>query len=78
MTLDRYIEAHRLTPSGFARSLPVQPSTITRLLAGKRSPSFDLLTAICVATGGQVTPNDFLPDEVRQACGLIERPEVVE
>lgn len=65
MTLDRYLEENRLTPSAFARGVPLPPSTITRLLAGERSPSFDLLKSICVATGGRVTPNDFLPQDIK-------------
>ena len=70
MTLDRYIEEHRLTPSSFARAVPLPPSTITRLLAGERAPSFDLLKTICVATRGQVTPNDFLPEAVKEEFGI--------
>lgn len=76
MTLDRYLEHHRLTPSSFARAVPLAPSTITRLLAGERSPSFDLLRTICVATRGQVTPNDFLPAQVKEEFGLIRDLEV--
>lgn len=72
MTLDRYLEQHRLTPSSFARAVPLPPSTITRLLGGERSPSFDLLKTICAATGGQVTPNDFLPPQMKTEFGLVE------
>ncbi len=65
MTLDRYLEENRLTPSAFARGVPLPPSTITRLLAGERAPSFELLKQICLATGGAVTPNDFLPEDIK-------------
>lgn len=64
MKLSRYLETHRTSPAEFARRLGMPASTITRLLAGERSPGLALLQTIHVATRGSVTPNDFLPDDV--------------
>ena len=64
MKLNRYLETHRITPAEFARRLDMPASTITRLLSGERSPGLALLQTIHVATGGSVSPNDFLPDDV--------------
>lgn len=61
MELSEYIKAQGLTPSGFAEQIGVPPSTITRVMSGKRKPGFDLLEKIHAATNGAVEPNDFLP-----------------
>lgn len=60
MKLHAYIEANGLTPSKFAESIGVPPSTITRILAGDREPGLPLLRKIHAATDGAVAPNDFL------------------
>ena len=61
MILTEYLTANNLRPSKFAMTMGVPPSTIMRLLKGERSPSLVLLDKIMRATGGAVTPNDFLP-----------------
>lgn len=63
MKLADYLKAENLSPSVFADRLGKPASTITRLLKGERSPNLDLLAEIKTATGGKVTPNDFLPDQ---------------
>ena len=73
MTLEQYLKQHDQTPTEFARQHAFPPSTITRLLAGERAPGFELLTRIHVATGGAVTPNDFLPS----GMALSDRAEQV-
>ncbi len=62
MTLADYLTTQNLTPTEFARRSELPPSTVTRLLAGDRSPRLDLLKRIHKATAGQVTPNDFLTE----------------
>lgn len=63
MKLATYLQSENLTPNAFAVRLGTPASTVTRLLRGERSPGLDLLTKIKNATGGSVTPDDFLPDQ---------------
>ncbi len=65
MTLDLYLAKQQLTPTEFARRCGLSPSTVTRLLAGDRSPGMELLTIIFEGTHGEVTPNDFLPPRLQ-------------
>lgn len=68
MKLADYLIAENLNPSAFAVRLGTPASTVSRLLKGQRSPGVDLLTKIRAATGGKVTPNDFLPDMADDAA----------
>ena len=65
MKLADFLKAENLLPSVFAVRLGTPASTVTRLLTGERSPGLDLLAKIKAATGGKVTPDDFLPDQVK-------------
>lgn len=60
MKLIDYLHRERLTATAFAERIAVPPSTITRLLAGERSPRLDLLKKVMIGTDGEVTPNDFV------------------
>ncbi|MBO6691094.1 MAG: 2-oxoglutarate dehydrogenase E1 component [Parvibaculum sp.] len=63
MKLTDWLESNNLTASAFAEQLGVSVSTVTRCMNGQRRPEWQTLDAIYKATGGQVTPNDFLSDE---------------
>jgi hypothetical protein len=62
MKLGPYLEAKGLRPAQFARhpDMQVSTSTVTRLLNGKRGASRKLMAKIQRATGGDVTPNDWV------------------
>jgi predicted transcriptional regulator len=68
MTLQEYLKAKELTPSAFAALIKSPPSTVTRLLKGQRSPRIDLMVKIKVATGGKVTPEDFVSEAAGRAA----------
>lgn len=78
MKLRSYLEQEKIKPAEFAARCAVPISTITRLLAGKRKPGIDLMTAIHRASAGVVTPNDFLPDDdgAGQGVSVALRAEV--
>ena len=62
MDLQTYLDRESLSPSQFADRMGKSASTITRVLNGTRKPGLDLLIEIMEASGGAVTPNDFVPD----------------
>ncbi len=69
MRLESWLERERKTPTDFARSIDVDPSTITRLLPGDakrqvRKPGREVMAKIYTATGGEVSPNDYLDVEL--------------
>jgi len=59
MTLSEYLHSEGITPSRFAVSIKVPPSTISRILKGDRSPRSYIMRRIAEVTGGAVMPNDF-------------------
>lgn len=61
MKLSDYLAAREMKASAFAAILEVEPSTVTRLLRGERSPSLSLIQRIREATEGKVSFDDFLP-----------------
>jgi predicted transcriptional regulator len=65
MRLDEYLHRENLRPSQFARLANVRPSTIARILNGDRRPRTDTVAKVSVASGGAVTPNDFLDAELK-------------
>lgn len=67
MKLAVYLKTHEIQPSAFAAAIGTPASTVTRLLRGERSPGIELMAKIKAATGGEVTPNDFLPSESQAA-----------
>lgn len=50
-----------------AARLEVDRTTISRIRRGKRMPSADMMRAICGATEGMVTANDFVHVESEAA-----------
>lgn len=69
MTLDEWLESQPdMTQSAFGRRVGANHSTVSRWRSGKLLPSWPQMLAILRATGGQVTPNDFIPaDAMDQA-----------
>lgn len=63
MKLTEYLSAAGHSATDFAAILGCETSTVTRILKGERSPSVHLAVKIEEATGGQVTPKDFVSDE---------------
>ncbi len=63
MTLQEYLTSNNLKPSTFAVAASLAPSIVIRLLNGERKPSLATMQKIMVATGGLVTPNDYLSHE---------------
>jgi transcriptional regulator with XRE-family HTH domain len=60
MKLPDYLKRENITPSGFAESMGMPSSTITRILRGERRPSFEVVRRISKATNGEVAlPEDF-------------------
>lgn len=60
MKLATYLEAQKMTDREFAAKIGADRSSITHLRLGSKRPSFDMVTAIHDATGGQVTYQDFV------------------
>lgn len=69
MQLSDYIKARGMRRYRFAESVACSPQTITDLCNGNSWPGRDLALRIRAATGGAVTPNDFLPPYVAPADG---------
>jgi transcriptional regulator with XRE-family HTH domain len=63
MKLKLYRAEKQITLSAFARKLGVAVGTLSRIEAGVRNASPDLMRRIYDATGGEVTPNDFVLPE---------------
>jgi transcriptional regulator with XRE-family HTH domain len=62
MRLAAWLEREKLSPAAFAARVGVHRSTVGRWLDGAARPDWDQLTKIKEDTGGEVTPNDFMPD----------------
>lgn len=60
-SLETYLRNTSQTLDQFGRSIGVSGVTIHRWVTGKARPSWDNVAAIQVATGGEVTANDFVP-----------------
>lgn len=63
MKLSQYLETADKNATEFALLIGCDTSTITRILRGERGPSVHLAVKIEEATGGQVTPRDFVPSQ---------------
>lgn len=59
MKLATYLSENKISPSAFATSIGVEPSTITRILRGERRPGIDLMLKIKAATSGRVDVEDM-------------------
>ena len=60
MTLQEYLAETSQTPEAFAEKLGIAGRSVRRYLKRERNPDLNMLAAIRAATGGRVTPNDFL------------------
>lgn len=60
MKLATYLAAQEVKDAVFAERIGVTRMTLWRYKSGDRRPEWDVLERIVQATGGQVTPNDFL------------------
>lgn len=60
MNLADFIQSKGMRRSAFAASIGVSPTIITQWCAGDAWPSAEMAERIYAATGGAVTPNDFL------------------
>jgi 3,4-dihydroxy 2-butanone 4-phosphate synthase/GTP cyclohydrolase II len=71
MRLAEYLEAKGIKKGDFAREIGVTAGWVTCLCDGSGWPSQDVAERIASATGGEVTPNDFMsspptsPDDIR-------------
>lgn len=60
MKLSDYLAASGTTRAAFAEQVGVSQSLITQLCQDQVWPGRDVAARIVEATGGRVTPNDFL------------------
>jgi transcriptional regulator with XRE-family HTH domain len=63
MRLDEWLSKNAVTMTEMAALTGRSVSTISRLARGLHRPGFGTADAIRHATGGAVTPNDFLSSE---------------
>jgi transcriptional regulator with XRE-family HTH domain len=63
MTLNEYLSTDeigkRLTDEAFGKLCNMSQSQISRLRNRKSKPSFEAMEAICIVSGGKVSPNDW-------------------
>jgi 3,4-dihydroxy 2-butanone 4-phosphate synthase/GTP cyclohydrolase II len=59
MQLSNWLRQSKSTRTEFARAVDISPGRVTQICEGEL-PSLDLAERIAKATGGAVTPNDFL------------------
>jgi transcriptional regulator with XRE-family HTH domain len=70
MTLNDYLDRYGLKQAAFAKRVGVSQAAICRYCNGRR-PASAQIDAIMKATGGAVTANDFVPDDVlKDAAGM--------
>lgn len=62
MTLNDYLTRNQIPRLEFAERIGIDRSTLSRLLNGKRSASWQLAGTIEEATAGAVTRSDLRPD----------------
>lgn len=65
MTLAEYLQLNNLTHEEFALRSGVPRPTVTRLVKPGARPDWKNIEAIQKATGGKVSPNDWVADRVR-------------
>ena len=61
MKLDTYLKEHGLTDGDFAVTVGRDRTTVLRWRRDDARPDWPALQRVLEATGGLVTPNDFLP-----------------
>lgn len=60
MRLDLYLARQDESATSFAKRAGVEPSTITRIMNGERSPSLEVAKKIVDASDGKVTFEDLI------------------
>lgn len=60
MKLETYLDVNRLTDSAFGQIVNLSQSQVSRIKRGKSWPQREVMERIMAATGGKVTPNDFV------------------
>lgn len=68
MTLHEYLAQEGITETVFGRLAGLSQSQVNRLRHGKSWPQRDVAERIKAATGGRVTPDDFLPSREPEAA----------
>jgi len=59
MRLRQYLDEHQIGIPTFAEQIGVSIQAVHRYARGERIPTREVMSAIKLATGGKVTPNDF-------------------
>lgn len=68
MTLHEYLSHMGITETAFGHLAGISQSQVNRLRHGKSWPQRDVAERIKAATGGKVTPDDFLPAREPEAA----------
>ena len=63
MTLNEYLSQNDLTDTAFGAIIGRDRTTVMRWRRWITRPDWVALEAILMATGGAVTPNDFMPPQ---------------
>ena len=63
MKLKRYLDENAISDAEFAEIIGVHQTTVSRYVRGLRIPKHAHIRQIMLATGGQVTANDFVERE---------------
>lgn len=58
--LREYRKRNRISLEKLGEIVGVKKATLSRIENGTRSPSLGLVRRLCEATGGELTPNDFV------------------
>ena len=73
MTIDEYLEKYNVRAADLARATLLSEAAISRYRHGSRFPRKEELCAIIMATGGRVTPNDFLKRQIEFARNAAKK-----
>ncbi|CAO4179026.1 helix-turn-helix domain-containing protein [Methylorubrum populi] len=74
MKLADYLSEAEIRPAAFAERIGVTRQTLWRYVSGDRRPEWDVLERIQAATGGHVTPNDFLEGAATSLAEVASEP----
>ena len=66
MKLAAYLSEHNISEADFAAQIGVARETVNKLKNGQLWLSSETAERIVRATGGSVTPNDFLADRIER------------
>lgn len=71
MKLAEYLKSKSIKRGDFALSIGVTAGWITSLCDGSGWPSREVAEKISLATGGDVTADDFLPERARDEAARV-------